>query len=48
VDFHWEVDGKEYEFSIPGGGFVSLQHLVEVLGIANTDIQPKHVGWYGE
>ena len=33
VDFHWEVDGKTYDFSIPGGGFVSLQHLVEVLGI---------------
>ena len=23
-----------YEFSIPGGGFVSLQHVVEMLGIA--------------
>ena len=37
VDFHWEVDGKMYEFSIPGGGFVTLQQLVEVLGIANSD-----------
>ncbi|MBQ6635594.1 MAG: Cna B-type domain-containing protein [Lachnospiraceae bacterium] len=37
VDFHWEVNGKEYEFSIPGGGFVSLQQLVEVLGMANSD-----------
>ena len=37
VDFHWEVDGKEYEFSIPGGGFVSLEHLVEVLGIAEGE-----------
>ena len=36
VDFHWEVDGKTYEFSIPGGGFVSLEHLVEVLRIANS------------
>ena len=26
-----------YEFSIPGGGFVTLQQLVEVLGIANED-----------
>jgi len=34
VDFSYEVDGKMYEFSIPGGGFVSLEHVVEVLGIA--------------
>ena len=33
VDFHWEVDGKTYDFSIPGGGFVSFEHLVELLGI---------------
>ena len=37
VDFHYEVNGKTFEFSIPGGGFVSLEHLVEVLGIANPD-----------
>lgn len=37
VDLHYEVNGKMYEFSIPGGGFVSLEHLVEVLGIANAD-----------
>ena len=36
VDFHWEVDGKTYDFSIPGGGFVSLEHMAEVLGIART------------
>ena len=36
VDFHYEVNGKEYKFSIPGGGFVSLEHLVEVLGIAGS------------
>ena len=39
VDFHWEVDGKEYEFNIPGGGFVSLQKLVEILGIAENDAE---------
>ena len=33
VDFHWKVNGKIYDFSIPGGGFVSLEHLVEMLGI---------------
>ena len=36
VDFHYEVNGKVYDISIPGGGFVSLEHLVEVLGIAET------------
>lgn len=34
VDFHWEVDGKEYAFSLPGGGFVSFTSLSEALGIA--------------
>ena len=33
VDFHWEVNGKTYEFSIPGGGYVSFTDLIEVLGI---------------
>ena len=37
VDFHYEINGKTYDFSIPGGGFVSLEHLVEVLGIASAD-----------
>jgi len=33
VDFHYEINGKLYEFGIPGGGFVSFTDLVEVLGI---------------
>ena len=37
LDFHYEINGKMYEFSIPGGGFVSLEHIVEVLGIASAD-----------
>ena len=45
VDFHYEVNGKKYEFSIPGGGFVSFEHLVEVLGIGirntNTDSEER-------
>ena len=42
VDFYWEVNGKLYEFNIPGGGFVSLQQLVEVLGIVeNPDLNDK-------
>ena len=43
VDFHWEVNGKTYDFSIPGGGFVSLEHLVEVLGIAASDENTDNV-----
>ena len=35
VDFEYEVDGKVYQFSLPGGGFVSFTDLVEVLGIIN-------------
>ena len=35
VDFHFEIDGKVYQFSLPGGGFISLRHLIEVLGISN-------------
>ena len=37
VDFHWEVNGKTYDFSLPGGGFVSFRDLVEELGIAVND-----------
>ena len=31
------VDGKEYGFSIPGGGFISLQELIKMLEITGTD-----------
>ena len=50
VDFHYEVNGKTYDFSIPGGGFVTLQHLVEALGIADGDTQGDAVsgGHYEE
>lgn len=33
VDFKYSVNGKMYQFSLPGGGFVSFTDLVEVLGI---------------
>ena len=33
VDFAYSVNGKMYEFSLPGGGFISFTDLVEVLGI---------------
>jgi hypothetical protein len=34
ADFRYEVNGRTYEFSIPGGGFVSLSRLAEQLGLA--------------
>ena len=37
VDFHWEVNGKEYDYSIPGGGFASFHDLIEALGIEVND-----------
>ena len=37
VDFHWEVNGETYDFSMPGGGFVSFYDLIEVLGIEAND-----------
>ena len=33
VDFEYSVNGKMYQFSLPGGGFVSFTDLVEVLNI---------------
>lgn len=41
VDLHYEVNGKVYDFSMPGGGFVSLRHLVEMLGIGTEDTTGK-------
>ena len=39
VDFHYEINGKTYEYTLPGGGFVSFYKLVEVLGISNQGTQ---------
>ena len=33
VDFHYEVDGKTYDYSMPGGGFAGFTKLAEALGI---------------
>ena len=41
VDFHWEVNGKMFDFSIPGGGFISFRDLVAILGIAVCIFRPK-------
>ena len=35
VDFEYSVNGKMYQFSLPGGGYVSFTDLVEVLGITD-------------
>lgn len=34
VDFHWSVGGQEFEYNLPGGGFIGLTSLVEALGIS--------------
>ena len=34
VDFHWEADGKEYESSLPGGGYATLGALLKELNVA--------------
>ena len=36
VDFHWEVDGKEYQLSFPGGGYLSFTKLMEAVGAAGN------------
>ena len=41
VDFEYSVDGKVYQFSLPGGGFVSFTDLVEVLGIVDDTNSEK-------
>ena len=47
VDFDWEVNGKKFEFAIPGGGFVSFTDLVEVLGIADDTNDGENSGENG-
>ena len=47
VDFHYEVNGKMYEYTFPGGGFVSFYKLVEVLGISNTTNNRENQGENG-
>ena len=34
VDFAYSVNGSKYECTIPGGGFISLEHLVRLLSIS--------------
>ena len=39
VDFAYSVNGKTYDFSLPGGGAVTLKDLVAVLEIISADEQ---------
>lgn len=42
VDFSYELNGKTYEFSLPGGGFVSFEHLIEALGISEIGVSSSY------
>ena len=37
VDFHWEVDGKEYSYSIAGGSAINLKDLLPLIGVISDD-----------
>ncbi|MBQ6223540.1 MAG: hypothetical protein IJJ44_13110, partial [Solobacterium sp.] len=37
VDFHWEVNGKMYDFSIKGGETLSLRKLLEILNVVDAE-----------
>ena len=39
VDFYWEVNGRVYKFTLPGGGYVSFEALAEALNIAGSKEQ---------
>lgn len=43
VDFHYEVDGKTYQYTLTGGDALSLSQLVQALGIPTVvgDDQPS-------
>ena len=43
VDFHYEVNGQEFELSIPGGTYVSLGTLLEVLGVAGNTTEAQEI-----
>lgn len=44
VDFHYDVDGETYDYSIPGGSTVTLSSLVDKLGIAKSAAKNGTVG----
>ena len=38
VDFAYEVDGKVYAFTLPGGGWISFRTLAEALSLGGDDV----------
>ena len=36
VDFHYEIDGKKYDCTLPGGGFISIKSLIEALNVSDN------------
>ncbi|HCK87930.1 MAG TPA: hypothetical protein DHW39_03875, partial [Erysipelotrichaceae bacterium] len=44
VDFHYEVNGKEYETSINGGNVISLTELLPSLHVIDTEKAEEFVG----
>lgn len=41
VDFHYEIDGKEYSYSIDGGAAITLSELLPILGIIADDVNTE-------
>lgn len=39
VDFEYTLNGQTYAYSLPGGGFITLRQLAEVLGLGASDGQ---------
>ncbi len=37
VDFHWDVNGASYDYSVKGGDAISLRELVQQLGIVSDE-----------
>ena len=39
VDFHWEVNGKIYKYSLSGGDSISVRRLIDILHITDQDAE---------
>lgn len=37
VDFHYDFNGKSYEFTIPGGGAATLEQILEAADLTNAE-----------
>lgn len=45
VDFHWEVDGKTYEYSLAGGDSVSFRELLDLLHVIDAEGAQENGSW---